>query len=279
MTTRKSLHARCRNRAPAGTGVRVPTEVREAALEAEKRWTGVRKAKVGRNTRAKVSAGTGLGAMIIAMSMCWSLASPAQADETIPIQWDGPTMNVSWNGDSYATSTGSIVGSVVAVPGDRAERTAVVRNGGPSPARTTVQILNVTTTNAPDTVNGDLEDLVHLFWDVGGVAVDRTWREVREDRDPNGVSYSISFHMSQGEKFRVTAGYYFPGAATTGNAEGFPSSELSFDVRILMQGDDHVKVDTGGSAEGHHGGVHLAVWMIVVGIVWLIPARMSRRPL
>jgi len=203
--------------------------------------------------------------MFFAMSVIWGVSISARADTGIPIQWDSPTISLAWDGDSYTTISGSIVGEAVSVPGDRAERTAVVQNAGPSPACVTVQIFNVTTTNSPDTVNDDLETLIHLFWDINGNRSDQTWREAREAADPNGVSYTVSFHLSQGEKFRLTAGFYFPDSATTGKNEGVPSSVLSFDVRILMQGDDHVKIPTGGTTDSPVG-IHLAVLMVTAGI-------------
>jgi len=219
--------------------------------------------------------GAGLAAAVLALSVFWGMPASAHADE-IPIQWDGPTINLAWDAGSYATSSGSIVGDVVVVPGDRAQRTAIVQNGGPSPACVTVQISNVTTTNAPDTVNGDLESLIHLFWNINGNRQDVTWREAREAADPNGVSYSVSFHLSQGEKFALTAGYYFPASATTGKNEGSPSSVLSFDIRILMQGDDHVKVPTGGTATAPKD-LTVAASLVMAGIALPIAARLCRR--
>ena len=226
--------------------------------------------------RRRTKAGAALVTALLAVSVSVGLPASAHGDDLIPIQWDGPTINLAWNGSSYAIASGSIVGDVVAVPGDRAERTAIVQNGGPSPACVTVQILNVTTTNAPDTVNEDLETLIHLFWDINGDLGVHTWREVREMADPNGVSYTVSFHLSQGEKFRITAGYHFPSTATTGKNEGAPSSVLSFDVRIFMQGDDHVKVPTGGTVHTDSG-LNFPVLMVVAGIGCLIAARLSRR--
>ena len=223
-----------------------------------------------------VRAGAGFVATLFAMSVFWGVSASAQGAETIPVEWDGPTINLAWDQGSYATASGSIVGNVVVVPGDRAERTAIVQNGGPSPACVTVQISNVTATNAPDTINTDLETLIHLFWDINGNTNDLTWREVREMADPNGVSYTVSFHLSQGEKFRITAGYYFPSTATTGKNQGVPSSVLSFDVRIFMQGDDHVKVPTGGTVRTNFG-LNIAALMVVAGIGCLFAARLCGR--
>ena len=223
----------------------------------------------------RATAGACLAAVVLALSVFCGLPASAHADE-IPIQWDGPTLNLAWDAGSYATSSGSIVGNVVAVPGDRAERTAVIQNGGPSPARVTVQISNVTTTNAPDTANGDLESLIHLFWNINGNRQDVTWRDAREAADPNGVSYWVSFYLGQGEKFPLTAGYYFPASATAGKNEGAPSSILSFEVHILMQGDDYVKAPTGGTAvsSSHFAA---AASLVMAGIVLPIAARLCRR--
>jgi len=225
------------------------------------------------STRNKAGTAAGLATMLFAMSVIWGVsATTAKADTGIPIQWDGPTINLSWDGGSYTTASGSIVSDVVAVPGDWAERTAIVRNAGPSPACVTVQIFNVMATNSPDTVNSDLEALIHLFWNINGNRGDMTWRQAHEAADPNGVAYTVSFHLSQGEKFPLTAGYYFPASATAGKNAGAPSSILRFDVRILMQGDDHVKIPTGGAVESPTG-IHLAVLMVTAGVALPIAAR------
>ena len=229
------------------------------------------------SNKAKAGSPVGLIAAILAVNILWGPAGIAQAGESIPVEWDGPTTNLAWDGQSYATATGSIVGDVVAVPGDRAKRTAIVQNAGPSTACVTVQIYRVTSTHTTHTLNDDLESLIHLFWDINGHQGDLTWLQAREGADPNGIAYTVSFHLSRGEKFALTAGYYFPASATAGKNGGAPSTVLSFDVRILMQGDDHVKVPTGGTAISSPSDALLAVSLVMAGIGCLIAARLCRR--
>jgi hypothetical protein len=161
----------------------------------------------------------------------------------IPINWNGPITSVSWDSSSYGIAGDTIVGHSVAVPGDRVQRMAVVKNDGPSDAMVTVQILNVTTTNSSSTVNTELEEIIELYWNVNGSTGAESWKHLRLSRDPGGVSHSVSFSLAQGAQFPMTVGFSFPSSSTGGRNLGETSSLLSFEVRIIMTGDT---VDSGG---------------------------------
>jgi hypothetical protein len=176
---------------------------------------------------------------------------PAAADadpgsDLIPIQWDGPTTTLTWNGSEATLAGGTIVATSVSVPGDRVQRTATVANGGPSPAWVTVEIANVTTSNHDDTVNTDLEDLIHLFWNINGATGDVVWHDARLAGADDTVSYVTSFRVERGAAFLITAGYYFPAGSTDGRNLGVSSSLLQFDIQILMSGASPVMAPTGG---------------------------------
>jgi len=179
------------------------------------------------------------------------LAPYALADSTdyAPINWDGTTTNLDWAGGQYATAQDSFVGTPIAVPGDFETRTAVVKNAGPSDARALVELINVTVVTPPDAVNTDFQDCVHIFIEAGGKTYDATWRGAAGD-SVDGTSWSTSFPVAMDATFPITAGAYFPVDETRGKADGHPSQELSFDVRVTLSGDTSAvvvpQVRTGG---------------------------------
>ncbi len=220
----------------------------------------------------------------------------AKNDSVIPIEWEGETINLSWKGDQYVTAQGSVIGAPVSVPGDRAERTVLVRNAGPSAAVAKIDILQVSAENPDGSVNQELEDLLHLFWDVEGITGDAVWREARSHRDAEGVSYGFCLSVSQGQSFRIKAGYYFPVEATSGRNLGFVSSILSFGIRITMSDEDIAGpacpappqppltpampyAPTGGRSEGLTDDTTAsgAVLVIIAGVSTLVAATMMRR--
>lgn len=234
--------------------------MRATALSPDTRWSN----------RTRISAGAGLLAIVLSIGAGLWMESSARADfNPVAISWDGPTTNLAWDGSFYGTASGSIVGDVVIVPGDFAQRTAIVKNAGPSSAKVTVQILDVTTTNPVDAINDDLETHVHLYWDIDGHKGDKTWRDARLAKDPNAVTYTVSFYVDKDEEFPITAGYYFPVHATSGQNGGAHSSLLSFTIRIVMQGDDGVKISTGGTSSCHHVPT-VAITMMIMGTAGLV---------
>ncbi len=191
-----------------------------------------------------------------------------ETSSTIPLKWDGPTTNVAWDGTEYGTSEGTFIGSPVTVPGDRVSRQAFIVNDGPADATATVEIRDVTTAKADGTLNADLENVIHLFWDINGRQGDEVWRELRVGRDADGASYAVSFPIARGAQFPMTVGYYFPADVTTGRDMGKTSVALSFKVKVFLQ---EKKVGTGGHTVSPNwllmGGALLA--MIIGGlIVW-----------
>jgi len=220
--------------------------------------------------RDKTNAVAGLLAILLSLSSAWWLVPAARAeDERVDIDWSAPGIDVTWTDSTYGTATGTIVGDPVIVPGDRGERTATVKNAGPSSAMVIVQIVNVTVSNADDTVNTDLEDLVHLFWDINGDFGHLTWSQARLACEKSGVAYTVSFRLGQGEEFPLTAGYHFSAESTTGKSAGAASSVLSFDVRITMQGDYQTRVGTGGMSSTHCG-IIAAILLVLLGIICLV---------
>ena len=174
----------------------------------------------------------------LALAVAWNTAAPvahAMPDDPpgvkhIALRWDGPTTALDWQGGTYAYAKSNFVGSPVSVPGDMAKRTAIVRNDGPSDATAKV-VITATTTNAAETVNTELEKLIHMFWNVNGHTGDKPWAQVRK----NG--FQVSFPVAKGQEFPITVGYRFPWEATGGQNKGATSSVLSFDVGVMLEGD------------------------------------------
>jgi len=208
--------------------------------------------------------------------------SPAAGRSSDYVVWDGSTTILNWDGTRAIIVQGPVSTPYVAVPGDQETYAATIKNGGPSDATVTVDILNVTTTNQPDTVNTDLEDNVQLFWDINGDSGAMIWRDARLASDDKHVSYSSTFFLGQGDTFPVTVGFHYPSSATGGQSAGGASSVLKFDIRVTMIGDTpNVGAATGGLKVG---GVIIPWWalwlgsfMVMAGAVFLVDFLAARR--
>jgi len=174
-------------------------------------------------------------AMVLAIGLAnWpAFAHASPSNDPIALAWDAPAAGLNWQPGQSASAMGSFVGSPVVVPGDHEARTLHVRNDGPTAATALVQIVNVSASGDGDAVNGELASLLHLTWQTGDTGADMTWRQAIEAGDP---TWSVQFDVEQGADFSVTAGYYFPSDATTGQACGHSSYVMHFDVRITLTG-------------------------------------------
>ena len=192
-------------------------------------------------------------ASFVAASMmfgvCLLLPTSAWANNYISLAWGDEATSLVWRPGNSATAIGSFVGAPVVVPGDSGERTAYIRNDGPTTAKAVVEIVNVTKSANGTSVNHELDSLIHLTWHVDGESHDMTWRSAIEAGNP---TWAVAFTVAQGEVFDVTAGYFFPVDATGGRNCGHPSHALSFDVRVTLSEDiphptpPGVDVETGG---------------------------------
>ena len=221
-------------------------------------------------TRKLLAAAVAAGALLAILGVPAAWAAPA---EQLGLRWDGPTTNIDWRGHGYASADGSFIGEVVAVPGDQASRTAIVRNDGPGPARATVEITAVTRNHA-DTVNTELAELIKLRWDVDGRSGASTWK----DAPATGPVYSATFPVSQGGEFPITVGYLFPYEAVGGKNAGHASSELLFAVHVALEGDTTPPVgpkpNTGGGIAPAAGPALAAAAALVLAA--LLAARRAR---
>jgi hypothetical protein len=166
-------------------------------------------------------------------------APSAHADVETPLPdalqtyWDGPTLNLNWEGQVYTTVSGTFVGTPVAVPGDQTRRTLNVRNDGPCPANLTVEVVEAVTTVPEGSVNREAEDLVHLRWDVNGTVGGDVFSAIVGSQPRTLATVPVA----RAGIVPVAIGYEFPIEATTGKNLGRPSTVLSFEVRLVLRGE------------------------------------------
>ncbi|MCL2470205.1 MAG: hypothetical protein FWF25_00470 [Propionibacteriaceae bacterium] len=185
------------------------------------------------------------------MASVASAETPGVTASSDYIVWDGTTTSLNWDGSTSVVVQSPVSSPFVSVPGDEVTHTATVKNGGPTDAQVTVDILNVTSTNQSATAHSSLEDNVQLFWDINGDAGAMVWREASLASDNRHVSYSTTFPIGQGGSFPLKVGFRFPTSATGGQNGGQPSSVLSFDVRVTMtEATSSGDGGTGGTSPG-----------------------------
>jgi len=153
----------------------------------------------------------------------------------ISLAWgDNPT-NLDWQPGSASHAMGSFTSDAVVVPGDRVQRTLLVRNDGPSAAIATVQFHDVGIDIPEGAANQNLPNLVYLFLSLdGNQTINPTWQQAA-----NGVGdpAELKLRVAKGDVFAVTAGYNFPVHETGGRNAGAPSTQLSFGVMITLTED------------------------------------------
>ncbi len=145
-------------------------------------------------------------------------------DESIHMSWDGTTYT--------GVTTESFVGTPVAVPGDSASRTVLVRNDGPATGTLRASIVNVDLLDpaAPDVHHASGEDEGSFYDDLvlrwpGGSA---SFTEL----DANGVTPVLEVELAKGRGVPVTVGYELPEGATAGNRANVAPRRASFDVLL-----------------------------------------------
>lgn len=162
---------------------------------------------------------------------------------TIPAEWDGPAVNLDWQGHEYARAELGFVGDRIAVPGDRVQRSLEVVNAGPGAAGMTVTL--GLRQDIPDAArNAELGSGVILFWEVNGIAGRGTFAELaRSTRIELGQSA-----LGRGESAHIALGFEIPREVESSRALGVPSTTLELiDVTVDMRGDTPARLPvTGG---------------------------------
>lgn len=163
----------------------------------------------------------------------------AAGDGAVVAIWDGPTTHLDWTGRTYASAEATFLGDRVASPGDRVERTLALTNSGPADAVMSVS-LTLGSSVPEGTSNPDLEEVVALHWDVGGVTGSETFATLLSSGQ--GRTEVAQVEVPQGSTSAVTVGFSMPAAVTGAMNQGAESSALEFLVTARMQGESAAPV-------------------------------------
>lgn len=151
--------------------------------------------------------------------------------------WDGPTTHLDWTGRTYATAEATFVGDRVGSPGDSVERTLTLTNAGPADAVMSVSL--TLGSRVPDGAeNPDLEEVVDLHWDVGGVTGSETFARLLASGQARTEVAQVE--VPQGSTVAVRVGFSIPVSVTGATNQGAESSALEFLVTARMQGEPAV---------------------------------------
>ncbi|MCL2736120.1 MAG: hypothetical protein FWD75_05755 [Propionibacteriaceae bacterium] len=222
---------------------------------------------------AGLVAGLIVGAPAAAMADTPSRALPAKQST---IEW-GRTTSVTWDGQTRVVMGGAVQDTVVVVPGDRVEHSAIVRNDGPAAARVSVQIVDIRASHEDPVAHTDFENLIRIVWDFNGFKGEQPWVKQLDKEDETLVSYTATFDVPQGGEFPIMAGFYFPIEATKGMGDLDTPSTLTFDVRVTMVEDTGSSLVATGGSIAPHTGAWIAGTLLAVGAFGLFAARLSRR--
>ncbi|MCL2788602.1 MAG: hypothetical protein FWD59_08980 [Micrococcales bacterium] len=160
--------------------------------------------------------------------------TPTDYPGALETSWDGPTVTLAWNGTPYETFSDTVIGEPVSIPGDESWRTLNVKNTADCAGFVTVEAFNVLAHMPETTVNDTLPRIIELTWSIEGTTGARTFADIMDD---GGTLVLGEFALPLGVTKPVTVGYRFPIDSTEGRNFGFPSTGLTFDVRISIQGD------------------------------------------
>ena len=149
--------------------------------------------------------------------------APAVAADELDVAFTGPTVNLSWKGETYQTANPGFFGDREVSPGDRVARQVRVTNDGPTDATLTALIENVT-------VAGPLEGAVTIGWRLDGAGSDAVFQQVR-----TGDSVIVDdLVIARGDSILLTLLLAFPDASTQASRAAVGLSSLTFNVRFVL---------------------------------------------
>ena len=182
------------------------------------------------------------GLAVLAAGVVGALvASPAAAAaDALVTDWDGPTVNLAWDGTTYATATTSFSGTPVAVPGDAQGRTVTVVNDGPGDAtlRGWVQNVRLLEPDAPDVHHrtgepmGDFYSDLSLSWRSASATGTDSFRDLAAA----GRTPVVEIPLARGASTRLTIVTALPLWATSGNRANVAPREASYEVLLRLDG-------------------------------------------
>lgn len=186
----------------------------------------------------------GRGLLVLVAGVVGALAAtPAAAadpDEALRATWDGPTVNLAWDGSAYTTATTTFSGTPVAVPGDAQGRTVTVVNDGPSDAtlRGWVQGVRLLDPGAPDVHHrtgepmGDFYSDLTLSWRSASGTGSSSFRDLAAV----GSTQVVEIPLARGASTQLTVVTALPLAATSGNRANVAPREASYEVLLRLDG-------------------------------------------
>ena len=197
-----------------------------------------------------------LGVLVIGLACALPATTAAAADpaDALLTTWDGPTVNLAWDGSTYATSTTSFSGTPVVVPGDAQGRTITVTNDGPGDAtlRGWVRDVVLRDAGAPDVHHTTGELLGDFYSDLT-----LAWRSASGDGSSSfrqlaaaGTTPVVEIPLARGASTRLTVVTSLPVSATSGNRANVAPREASYDVLLRLDGRDVSPAPTPGPTAG-----------------------------
>ncbi|MDQ1130272.1 hypothetical protein [Microbacterium sp. SORGH_AS_0888] len=190
----------------------------------------------------------------------------------VTAEWDGPAINLDWNGLEYARAEAGFVGDRVAVPGDRVSRTLEVVNAGPGSGEMLVTLgLRERVPAAAN--NPQFGDDVILFWEVNGVS----GRGRFSDLAQAGRLEIGQAAMAQGATARVLIGFEMPRDVESSRSLGAESTALElFGVTVDIHGEAPRQLAVTGSLLPWVA-IYLAIALLLGGLLMLLLRRLRRR--
>lgn len=159
------------------------------------------------------------------------LSSDAAA--TASAQTHEEAIQMSWDGRGLAEETReSFLGAPITVPGDRAERTLLVRNDGPSAGVLRAAITEVDLLGSGSAADGrGFYDDLTVHWDAGqGSVSELSMAELHA----NDTTHIFQTNLEQDATAELTIGYDFPLEATSGNRSEAGPRSGSFEVLLTL---------------------------------------------
>ncbi|MBO3094183.1 hypothetical protein [Cellulomonas dongxiuzhuiae] len=181
--------------------------------------------------------------VLVAGVVATLLASPAAAagyGEALVTTWDGPTVNLAWDGSSYTTDSSSFSGTPVVVPGDMQGRTITVTNHGPTDATLRGWVQDVTLLD-PDALDiyhstgvpqGDFYADLTLAWSTASSEGRSSFRQLAAA----GATQVVDVPLARGASTQVTVVTALPLTATSGNRANVAPREATYEVLLRLDG-------------------------------------------
>jgi LPXTG-motif cell wall-anchored protein len=188
------------------------------------------------------------------------LAFAAEGDEddtptnAITTEWKTGHVVMDWQGNAseVARDEESFASSLVAVPGDRVQRTVTITNDGPSEGVLGVNLLDLGLTVPEGSTNTDLETSIDLYWALGDGQADSVRFAAARAGSVSFLGADQATHtrfplsqvnVAQGESIDLTVGWEFPEGEVAGRRGDAESVALSFDVQLVLRAGS---IDDGG---------------------------------